>query len=203
MVNTKIRALLWEEARVAGSIAAAMFAFGVLILAVFRFSDGVDQNPWNVVGDYVRAVVLLVSALTGLLLVLGMGNSGQMRAGGFPRRLLRLPVRTRTLVTLALVSRTALLLLMSPLLVLCANLLFGQRLDYSPALLVAAGYLVIQLADWLRPVAPMLGVAAVAAIAALAGLLPQADAQSLGVAGSALPWTALAAGGTVLAGAVW
>ncbi len=200
VVNTKMRALLWEEARVAGSIAAAMLAFGVLILAVFRFSDGVDQNPWNVVGDYVRAVVLLVPALTGLLLVLGMGNSGQMRGGGFPRRLLRLPVRTRTLVTLALVSRTAVLLLVSSLLVLCVNLLFGQRLDYSPFLLVAAGYLVIQLADWVRPVAPML---AVAAVAALAALLPQADPLSLGVAGSALPWTALAAGGTVLAGAVW
>ncbi|HOH52190.1 MAG TPA: hypothetical protein PLI98_15765, partial [Candidatus Hydrogenedentes bacterium] len=203
MGNTKMRALLWEEARVAGSIAAAMLAVGVVALVPLRLSYIGQHNLWHHVGEHVRAVVVLVPALTALLLVLGMGNSGQMRAGGFPRRLLRLPVRTRTLVTLALVSRTALLLLMSPLLVLCANLLFGQRLDYSPALLVAAGYLVIQLADWLRPVAPMLGVAAVAAIAALAGLLPQADAQSLGVAGSALPWTALAAGGTVLAGAVW
>ncbi|NLV39622.1 MAG: hypothetical protein GXY15_00125 [Candidatus Hydrogenedentes bacterium] len=199
-MNPKTRALVWEEARVAGSIAAAMLAVGVFILASLRVSHGFVQNPWNVLGDTARAVVILLPALTALLLVLGMGNSGQMRAGGFPRRLLRLPVRTRMLVTLALVSRTALLLLVSGLLVLCANLLFGQRLDYSPVLLVAAGYLVIQLADWVRPVAPML---AVAAVAALAALLPQVDPLSLGIAGSALPWTALAAGGAVLAGAVW
>ena len=198
--NTKMRALLWEEARVAGSIAAAMLAVGVVALVPLRLSYIGQHNLWHHVGDHVRAVVILVPALTALLLVLGMGNSGQMRGGGFPRRLLRLPVRTRTLVTLALVSRTALLLLVSALLVLCANLLFGQRLDYSPVLLIAAGYLVIQLADWVRPVAPML---AVAAVAALAALLPQADALSLGVAGNALPWTALAAGGAVLAGAVW
>ncbi len=166
-MNTKVRALIWEECRVSGVLALYNLALGALFFALSLFED--SSVPWkNGNDDFAFCIVLGFPLLSALLFVLGMDNSGHLTMG-YPRRILNLPVHTHTTVTVTLAFRTLFLLLLGfGLLGICA-LRFGQAPWSAAILFVASLYVLIQLFDWLRQ--PVSGLASLLLVSVLALLV--------------------------------
>ncbi len=164
-MNTKVRALIWEECRVSGVLALVCFSLGVLILVVSMLGD--DPYTWWYYKDYALLVVLGIPMVCALLFVLGLDYSGHLTAG-FPRRILNLPVQTHTTVAITFTLRTFFMFLLGLGLLGACAVRFGQAPWLSSILLIITLYLCIQVLDWLRQ--PISGLAS-AIILALLGLL--------------------------------
>ncbi len=147
--NTKsqVRALLWEEGRVGGAIACACLAVGVLLLLQSYRVYG--AAAWVRDGVLVGFAALGIPIFTSFLLILNSDYSGHL-VGGFPKRILRLPVQTHLAVAVALAARTTLVLVVSATLVGLSSVLFEDAPGLAVAVLITLLYLVAQLADWLR-----------------------------------------------------
>lgn len=189
-MNPKTQALVWEEFRVGGAIAGVCLAGGMFCLAFARFEAhrqrfrlySLDSLYEQVMG----VAVLGAPALCALLLVLSLGNSGHL-AGGFSRRVMRLPVSTRQAVAVALFSRLAAVALLTVALVLCAAALGMHPLAPRDAEATATRglaravavlgmfYLVVQVLDWLRRIRPLVA-GMLLALAAALPLFPQVRA---------------------------
>ena len=169
-MNVKTRTLLWEELRVGGAIAAACTAAGFVGQLSLRFT-GTRVNPWHAVSDFVLAVTLGVPLIMGLLFTLSTANSGHL-AGGFSRRILRLPVDTWSTVLVILLTRLIEVLVVSACLTAACWGVFGHGPtgSFRVVFLLAEGYLCIQVLDWLRavaaPIAMVVGVGVVSAAVA-------------------------------------
>ncbi len=166
-MNTKVRALLWEEFRVGGAIVAVCFACGLLGLLscwihlhlALRGAKNGAEWAWILNGylhDYQFILRLFTAGIpffTGLMLIFGLGNSGHL-AGGFSRRILRLPVPARTVVTVSLFTRLSGVLLQAAALFTVSHMLGFESPPWRIVFLLGMFYLVIQLVDWLRAISP-------------------------------------------------
>ena len=169
-MNVKIRALLWEELRVGGAIAATGTAVGLLIQVSLRLGaiDGYGEGQWHFAGSVALMATLGIPVMTALLLILSAANSGHLE-GGFSRRILRLPVDTSSTVLVVLITRLAEVLAVSAIMLAACWGLFHHGPGTRAVFLVAGIYLFIQLMDWLRAVAALL--APIIVLAVLGGLL--------------------------------
>lgn len=161
-MNPKIRALIWEELRTGGVIAAWCTMVGGLCLLSARLIDdwGID---WNYSSPVALSLSVLPLLLLALLLLYRTGNSGIL-TGGFSGRILLLPVETWKLAGLALFHRAALLGAATLLTIaLCRALYGGNGPAWVLVVLLPAFFMLLQALDWLRRPNPLL---------ALLGLIP-------------------------------
>ncbi|MBI5092893.1 MAG: hypothetical protein HZB26_10680, partial [Candidatus Hydrogenedentes bacterium] len=151
--------LLDEVERVADHV--VMLHEGAVALAA-QVSLFVDPSVYraaraSATGGNMDSFPLLVTLgfplLAIVLITLNIANSGHM-AAGFSRRLLRLPVETWSAVLVVLLTRLVAILAISALLSGASFALFGAGPRLEAILLLGVVYLVIQVLDWLRGVAP-------------------------------------------------
>lgn len=148
-MNPKIRALMWEELRAGGAIAAVSLASGMLCVAVARVHVQITVMNAKTAADALRlfgglmsdfreilqVFTLGVPAMCALLLIFSVGNSGHL-SGGFSRRVLHLPVTTHSAVAVSLFLRLAGVMLVTMALMLFAALLgFPMSAPVDPELL--------------------------------------------------------------------
>ncbi|HRZ84393.1 MAG TPA: hypothetical protein P5069_18220, partial [Candidatus Hydrogenedentes bacterium] len=148
-MNPKIRALMWEELRAGGAIAAVSLASGMLCVAVARVHVQITVMNAKSAGEALRLSAGLMSdfreilevftlgvpAMCALLLIFSVGNSGHL-SGGFSRRVLHLPVTTHSAVAVSLFLRLAGVMLLTVALMLFASLLgFPMSAPVDPELL--------------------------------------------------------------------
>jgi hypothetical protein len=178
-MNTKIRALLWEELHVGGAIVAVTTAVGIVCQLSVKFGTAGYATPhrWHDLSDQVLMITLGAPLLAALVLVLSTANSGHL-SGGFSRRILRLPVDTWSAVLVALMTRLAALLLMSAVLVSSCWILFHNGPGKGVILFLGWVFLLVQVLDWARGVTPLVIPAAI-----IAGLW-----AVVGVRGNAYAW---------------
>ena len=164
-MNTKLKALLWEECRTGGVIAGWIAFIGLMMFAFFRLTLDSEWMCWDDFWSLSLPVVYMAGFGVALLQILSVDYSGRL-SSGFSRRVLNLPVETRTAVFAALVPRT--LFVASAILVLWAahNLVFPGRGSAALVLFFVLLYLAAQLFDWLRHV-----VSGLTSLAGLVGLL--------------------------------
>lgn len=147
-MNPKIRALMWEELRAGGAIAAVSLASGMLCVTVARVHVQITMMNAKTAADALRlsaglmadfaeilqVFTLGVPALCALLLIFSVGNSGHL-SGGFSRRVLHLPVTTHSAVAVSLFLRLAGVMLLTVALMLFASLLgFPMSAPVDPEL---------------------------------------------------------------------
>lgn len=201
-MNSKLRALLWEECRVGGSITGMMFFTGIMVLFGLRPDAHWNAADWRREADFVVFVTLAVPLFTALLLTLNPGNSGHLK-GGFSRRILRLPVETPVAVTVTLLTRLALVLAQGVLMLGLCGLVFGESLGLRPVFALGAAFLLVQVLDWMRAVAPVM-VACIVALGVAAVFWFGHWEGWMGLAGAQTPVTLpLLAGFAALTLAAW
>ena len=161
-MNSKTKALLSEELMVAGPIAGVCLLIGLAGLLNLRYLAGAlsGAGAWAANKNYILTVSVAAPLLSMVLLVLNVGNSGQVR-GGFSRRILRLPVETWRAVLAALCVRVFMVLCVAGFVVLFCRVFYGNGPGARMVLLFAALYLFVQVADWTRGIAavPVAGLA--------------------------------------------
>jgi len=168
-MNTKTRALLWEELRVGGAIAGTCSLVGLLgqFATTFTAVGGRGEYGWHHVDSAALTFTLGVPLMTALLLVLNTANSGHLESG-FSRRILRLPVDTWSTVLVVLLTRLIEVLAVSAFMTAVCWALFRHGPGTRAVFLVAAIYLFVQVLDWARAVAaPLVPIAVLAALGAL------------------------------------
>jgi len=205
-MSSKVRALVWEELRVGGSIVGVLFVLSLLVLGIAR-SDIYMRAAWERSAENCLVMVLGVPMFCSLLLALNIRNSGHM-GGGFSRRILRLPVDTGTAVAVQLSVRLAGIVLLTLALSRACQLLFGHGGGWHLVLLMAGVYLFVQMMDWSRAVLGMLAwmACAVAVLVPLFLLGPEAlweRVSAVGRFGTPALVAGFALGSAVLAGASW
>lgn len=146
-MNAKHRALLWEELRVGGPIAAVCLATGLLMLGSLILQFG----EWHRVDALVMNVTVGVPVLLALLLILNTANTGHL-TGGFSRRILNLPVETASTVAIVLLTRLILVITVSAVMLAACHAIFGHGPTPAMILACAALYLLVQIIDWSRAV---------------------------------------------------
>ncbi|HOL19605.1 MAG TPA: hypothetical protein PK813_05110 [Candidatus Hydrogenedens sp.] len=120
--NSPWKALLWEELYVGGSIVSVVLGSCILISLLQRIFVSLPFIHWQDV-DLLCYIVVYV---TSFLLLLQIGNSGEMHIG-FPRRILTLPVTPYLLVSVSLLTRFILIIAVT---VLCRVVLgYGLLLN--------------------------------------------------------------------------
>ncbi len=158
----KVRALAWAELRVAGAVAVWCTLVVLANIALFHademFRDEAVLLPF----------VLAAPAVILFLVILNPNNSGHL-AGGFPRRVLRLPVPVWSAVAIALGTRAVLVFLSSVVILTAAQGLFANGPAVSLAVFYVLLYLIAQTVDWLR--APVSGLSSLLAVMGLGGSL--------------------------------
>ncbi len=165
-MSTKVRALVWEEFRVGGAIAALCSVMGVLFLVECRWVLGaeawVNGEEWLAIASIAGPIAI------GLLLVLNPNNSGHLE-GGYARRILWMPVPTPLAVAVPLCVRSLLVLTVAFVMLGVTRGLF----EGGPSLALALGflmmYLIAQVFDWLR--APVSGLSSLAGLCIFLGLV--------------------------------
>ena len=151
--GNKVSALLWEELRTGGIIAAVCAGVGVLVLVTLNAPYGIGY--WRHVEFEIMAVAVGVPLVTALLLILTTANSGHL-AGGFLRRILRLPVGTGAAVVVALTTRLIEVMAVATAMMSLCWVLYGRGPGVKTVLLIGVIYLFIQVLDWMRAVAALL-----------------------------------------------
>ena len=158
-MSSKTRALLWEELRTGGAIAAAVGAIGVVWLTWLRYGTLVFEDliyPWHMIKEEAMAMAIGPALVTALLLTLHVSNSGDMMGGGFSRRILRLPVDTWNAVLVALAARLVEVLAVATVTVALCWALYQHGPGARTILVIGSIYLFIQVLSWMRAVAPTL-----------------------------------------------
>jgi len=105
-LNSPWKALLWEELYVGGSIVGLVLIICAYVALSCRIFASVYLVDWQDVDTCFYLVVYAIS----ILLLLQIGNSGEMHVG-FPRRILYLPVSSSLVVTVSLFTRLLLIVL--------------------------------------------------------------------------------------------
>jgi len=170
-MDNKTKALLREELSVGGAIAGTVLATGLMYILVQVVMARAGYLYSNVV-DAVLGIGVIVPLATALLLVLNVANTGHL-SGGFSRRILRLPVSTRTAVTVVLFTRL-LLVAVTALVLAGLGWVFYERGTGLQSILIILGiFLCVQLIDWTFVVTGRLVMGVAAAV--LAGILYATD----------------------------
>jgi hypothetical protein len=154
MMNTKLRALLWEELRTGGVIAGWCVVVGFLCMAFigvpqyFEGSEKLYTGPTLAVS--LGTVLMLV-----VLLLFRTGEFGSLK-GGFSNRVLSMPVETSHAVGVILGFRGLLVFLASLASFSSCQLLVENRPLWILGLFMTGLYLCLQMLDWLRRPLPFL-----------------------------------------------
>lgn len=153
-MNAKIRALVWEELRVGGSLAGMTTLMGMFLMYAAIVSDSrLHIYSWSV------EIVVAFPLISALLLTLNTANSGHLVLG-FSRRILRLPVDTHRAVLAILGIRFVEVLVAGGVMTLVCHGFFGRGPGVRTVLLLSEVYLCVQLLDWLwavaAPLVPMI-----------------------------------------------
>jgi len=164
-MNTKIRALLWEELRVGGAIATVATLAGLVAQLSIRLGTMGENAPhrWHDLSDQVLVFTLGPPLFAALALVLNTANSGHL-TGGFSRRILRLPVDTWSAVLVMLLTRLIEVLVMSTAMIASCQVLFQNGPGARAVFFLAWIYLLIQLLDWARYVTVLVVPAVIVAV---------------------------------------
>lgn len=208
-MNSKTRALLWEEIRIGGVLAAAITLVGLLALAAAAVA--VHSQPpsirWNYIGDHVTGAIVTALLSIALLLSLNRTSSDHL-AAGFSRRGLRLPVDTWHMVLVVLVSRVLLLMAASGILTSTCQVLFGVNTGLRTLFLIIDIYLLFQLIDWLMAPAKVLAILLLCAGSlgyilylgySVSGEVSLSGDMSLPLAGASVLWAVFAYGAALAA----
>lgn len=153
MMNSKIRALLWEEFRTGGVVTVACAVAATLSMVYVWFETA--DTSWSYQEPAAMGLSLGAPLLLSLLLLFRRNNEGGL-SGGYSRRLLLLPVETRYLVACSLFSRTLFVSVLSLFMIGLCHALYGHGPSWVLAFLLPALYVFIQGLDWLYRPAPWL-----------------------------------------------
>jgi hypothetical protein len=152
-MNPKIRALVWEQTRVAGIVGLWCF----LVTAMLYFVIGLGLYRIDVT-DYLTLHFLLLF-LGGVLFLFRQNNSGHLVIG-FEHRLARLPLYNVPLALVPLAARCACYALYGMGMVILFRFHLGYFLPASMLLFPVAVYALVQSAVWSGSGLLCLGVAA-------------------------------------------
>lgn len=155
-MSSKTKALLREELTVGGAIASVILLTGLFYILVQLIFSAMGSSH-EYVADAILGMGVVVPLATAFLLVLNVANTGHL-SGGFSRRILRLPVSTRTAVTVTLFTRLSLVLTNAAVLAALGWVCYGRGTGLRSMLIVAAVFLCIQVLDWSFAVAGKLAV---------------------------------------------
>ncbi|MCL4693744.1 MAG: hypothetical protein KJ060_14685 [Candidatus Hydrogenedentes bacterium] len=142
-----IKALAWEECRVAGVIAGWCVIVGLLCLAFLWTQMG--GAAWNNYREFTLLFVVGAPMLTALLLILSTDYSGHL-VGGFSERILHLPAPVSAAVGVAFAARTAFVFVTALLFMGACEVIFGESPGFGSVLAVTLVYVAAQTVDWLR-----------------------------------------------------
>ncbi len=142
-----IKALAWEECRVAGVIAGWCVIVGLLCLAFLWTEMG--GAAWNNYREFTLLFVVGAPMLTALLLILSTDYSGHL-VGGFSERILHLPVPVSAAVGVAFAARTVFVFVTALLFVGACEVIFGENPGFGSVLAITLVYVAAQTLDWLR-----------------------------------------------------
>lgn len=140
-MNLKIRALVWEQTRVAGIVSLWCF----LVTAMLYFVIGL-RRYWFYAPDYLTLHFLLLF-LGGVLFLFRQNNSGHLVIG-FEHRLARLPLYNVPLALVPLAARCACYALYGMGMVILFRFHVGYFLPASMLLFPVAVYALVQSAVW-------------------------------------------------------
>lgn len=164
-MGKKVRALVWEECRVGGAIAAWCVFLSVVYLVGLKW-PWVASPRWTEWNELMAAPFSLgMPVLIALLLILNPNQSGHL-VGGYSKRVLWLPVPTSVAVAVTLALRTAFVLLSAVVLMVVSGAVFEGAPTTTLVLFFVLLYLAAQLLDWLRGPVSGLSSAILAGVAA-------------------------------------
>ena len=150
-MNSRVRALVWEEVRVGGLLVAECLVVGVLLLLRLRMSHS-PYFPWRDIVWISGYISMAIPLLCALLLVLNIRNSGHL-GGGFSRRILRMPVGTTAAVTTSMAIRLMEVMGLCMALLMAIRLLVGESPGWRTVFIVGMVYMLAQVVDWVRALA--------------------------------------------------
>ncbi len=102
------KALFWEEVYVGGRVVAVVWA----VCAFVTVFVAITSSQFSIIWKDVDILCYVAVYLTSFLLLLQIGNTGEMQVG-FPRRVLSLPVPSSVIVTVSLLSRLFLIIFLT------------------------------------------------------------------------------------------
>lgn len=142
-----IKALAWEECRVAGVIAGWCVIVGLLCLAFLWTEMG--SAAWSNYREFTLLFVVGAPMLTALLLILSTDYSGHL-VGGFSERILHLPAPVSAAVGVAFAARTAFVFMTALVFTGACQAIFGESPGFGSVLAITLVYVAAQTLDWLR-----------------------------------------------------
>jgi len=163
-----VSALVWEECRVGGAVAALCMAGAWLMLFSLSLAMGrIGEAMWIRGDGFLIFTFTTMPLLLALLLVLNPANSGHLM-GGFSQRVLWLPVPVYLAVAVALGMRTLFLTAAVTATIAFTHLVLAGGPPFTLVALFVMLFVAIQTLDWLR-----------AAVSGLSSLLVAASAVLL------------------------
>ncbi len=160
-LNKPYHALMWEEFLVGGSISSIVIFLTLFVFALGgyvpdTYYPGVPQfiKYLSLSGQEIEYTVLLMVSILSILLVLNIGNTGEMLVG-FPMRILRYPVPTRLPVTITLYSRLFYVLLFALILRVFLAGMFWDEASYNTFVSAVCRYF-SELGNWHLPISTLL-----------------------------------------------
>ncbi len=164
-MHGKYRALIWEQARLAGVLSAWCLAVALLFLfSLWLGMRGVEYSLEDAQEAATYAVLFGGAVVSGLY-TFRFDNAGHL-VQGFDARLYRLPVETWFLVTTILACRIVGLLVVVLGGILTSNMLLDTGIAPLHALWILTLYLIAQAGSWSGNALPYLKYLAVCVLAA-------------------------------------
>lgn len=140
-MNPKIRALVWEQLRVAGIVSLWCFIVAALLYVV------IDLSPYVIAASDYLGVHYLLFASGGVLFLFRQNSSGHLVIG-YERRLARLPLQDATLALVPLTVRCACYALYGLGLAVILRLHLGYFQPVCMLLFPVVLYALVQSAVW-------------------------------------------------------
>ena len=150
MLWRSVSALVWEECRVGGAVAALCTVGAWLMLLSLSVQIGrIGEAMWIRGDGLLVFTVTTMPLLLALLLVLNPANSGHLM-GGFSQRVLWLPVPVYLAVAVALGMRTLFLAVAVTATIAFTHLVLAGGPPLTLVALFVMLFVAIQTLDWLR-----------------------------------------------------
>jgi len=152
---TKIKALIWEECRVGGTVAL----FCSLTVAFVMFACKVQMNYFfnRALSDELLVLMTVFGApvFIAFLMTMNPNQKGDLE-GGFPDRIMQLPIPTIAPVTIAFIMRSMFVVGAAFFIIVASNAIHEYEFRLSVAFSVLFLFFTMQVLDWLRVPFPVL-----------------------------------------------